>query len=670
MAAAPPCPALARDDIQSKTTYDVLISGVSSGAMTVEGGQQRRRIAYQFNDRGRGPDIVSWTQLGPDLSLHGIRTTGVDYYKRPVDERFDRAEGRAVWSAANDRGEVASQAFYLPAESTPEHLAILARALLRAGGRLDVLPGGQATIEALGELELSASGRPLKAKLYAVSGLGFEARPLWLDEDGQLLASGVVWSATVRTDLVDQAAHLLGEQRRLLDARDEARAAKLGGQARPLALRNVAVFDAEAKARRLGWSVVVRDGVIIAAGADGEVQIPADAQVIEGRGRTLLPGLWDMHVHVSSNAQGLLHLASGVTSVRDLANDAEELAQRRAAFDSGKLIGPRIIPAGFIDGPGPLAGPIKVLADTPQQLRAAIQDYAKRGYGQIKLYSSLDPALVPVAADEARKLGMRLSGHVPAGMTMSQAVEAGFDEVHHFNFAALNFMGPEINARSNGIGRITAVAEHAWQIDPNSAQVQAFLAQLKSKGVTVDPTFSLYENHLLGRPGRPSPSLSRIVDRLPPLVRRGAFGAGLAANDEEAQRNGRSYVAMQRLLKAFHAAGVTLVPGTDAMAGFSYHRELELYVEAGIPAADVLHMATLGAARVARLDERSGLIAAGKRADLVLIDGDPLSRICDIRNVDLVIANGRAFDPERLLGELGVAPDHRRSQAQPKSRPT
>lgn len=378
--------------------------------------------------------------------------------------------------------------------------------------------------------------------------------------------------------------------------------------------------------------------------------------MVDGRGKTLLPGLWDMHVHLSNDVQGLMHLAAGVTSVRDLANNADELERRRKLYDALELPGPRVIAAGFIDGPGPLAGPIKVLASTPDEMRSAIQAYAARGYKAIKLYSSLDPKLVPVAVEEAHGLGMRVSGHVPAGMTLREVTAAGFDEVHHINFVVLNFLGSEINAKSNGITRITAAAERGWEIDPASPQVTALIADLKTRGTVIDPTVSVFEDDLLGQPGQPFPNIAPIFDRFPAAVQRGLRGGGLAKNEAEAKRNARSYTAMLGLVKALHDGGVTLVAGTDERIGFTYHRELEAYEQAGIPRGDILHIATLGAAKVAGLERELGSIEQGKIADLLLIEGNPAERISDVRNTVLVIKDGVPIDPAILYQDVGVAP--------------
>ncbi|MFC3711071.1 amidohydrolase family protein [Sphingoaurantiacus capsulatus] len=642
----------------SAADYVVLTSGELKGGMTVTESNGGRDIAYSFVDRGRGPDVKSRVVVGPDGNYQALSVDGVNYYKLPVAERFERKGGTASWKAANDSGSVASNAFYLPSQGTPEHAAILARALLKAPGRtLKLLPAGEARLSVLTEKVLTIGSEQVPATLYAIHGLGFSPSVLWLDKQNELVFEGDDWFATVKKGLEPQAKELTKLQRDLLAEAAKKDAPKLMTRPTgPVAITNVSLFDAKTKTVQPGMTVLIEGNRIAMVAATAASTVPAGATQIDGTGKTLLPGLWDMHVHLNDDADGLLHLASGVTGVRDMGNNPDELAPRTANFDSLELIGPRVVAAGFIDGPGPLAGPFKMYAETPDELRAYIDYYAKRGHPQIKLYSSLKPELVKVAAEEAHKRGMRLSGHVPAGMTMRQAVGDGYDEVQHLNFSALNFMSPEINAKTNGITRITAIAEHAHEIDPASAPVQDFVKFLKAKKTVIDPTFTLYEANLLGKPGTPNPPLAKIIDRLPPVVRRNSVGAGLARGDAEVARNAKSYKTMQGLLKTLHDGGVTLVPGTDAMPGFTLLRELELYEQAGIPRTDVLYIATLGAATVAGKAKELGSVDAGKLADLLLVDGAPDKNIADLRKATLVIKDGVLFDPKKLYAEIGVAP--------------
>jgi imidazolonepropionase-like amidohydrolase len=381
--------------------------------------------------------------------------------------------------------------------------------------------------------------------------------------------------------------------------------------------------------------------------------IPAADEVIDGSGKTLLPGLWDMHAHIAPY-EGLLNIASGVTSVRDMANDIDLIARLRKQYDSGEAIGPRIFPCGFIDGRGPYQGPTKVFADTEDEARRAIERYASLGYRQIKVYSSLKPQLFPAIVKMSHAKGMRVSGHVPNGMVAQQFVDAGADEIQHMNFIFLNFM-PEKIQDSRTPARFTVVAENAAALDLSLPRVAAFIAILKEKRTVVDPTLGVFEGMFTDRPGKASAGLAPVLSRLPAQVQRSAFQGGLPAGDKD-QAYRDSFRALQRMLRRLYDAHVPLVAGTDGLEGLMLHRELELWVDSGIPAARVLQIATLGAARVARADGDSGLIASGKRADLVLVEGNPAVKISDIRQTRTVIKGGTVYSSADLYRALGIKP--------------
>ncbi|HMD30423.1 MAG TPA: amidohydrolase family protein, partial [Candidatus Acidoferrales bacterium] len=281
--------------------------------------------------------------------------------------------------------------------------------------------------------------------------------------------------------------------------------------------------------------------------------------------------------------------------------------------------------------------------------------YQSLGYEQIKIYSSMKPELVPVIAAEAHRLGLRVSGHVPAFMTMEQAVEQGYDEVQHANFWFLNFEFDQVKDTRTP-ARFTAVAEHAAELDLSSEAVRSFIRLLQQHHTVLDPTVGVFEEMFVARAGEVSPGFAPIASRLPAQIRRGAFGGGLPVPAGKDQRYRDSYQAMLRMLKQLHDAGITIVAGTDSIAGFALHREFENYVAAGIPAPQVLQLATLGAARVMKHENERGSITAGKLADLILVDGDPTARISDIRRVVTVIKDGTVYDAGAVYGALGVRP--------------
>jgi len=308
-----------------------------------------------------------------------------------------------------------------------------------------------------------------------------------------------------------------------------------------------------------------------------------------------------------------------------------------------------------MDGRGPYAGPTKVFVDTEEEARAAIDNYARLGYSQIKIYSSIKPELVPKIIELAHAKGLRVSGHVPAFMTAEQFVRAGADEFQHINYFVLNFLFDDVKDTRTP-ARFTAVAERAATIDLNSERVRTFVELLRDRKIVVDPTVNVFEEMFTARPGKISAGDAPIADRLPPQFRRYLLTGGLPVPEGKDERYRESAKALLRMVKMLYEAGVPLVAGTDAMPGFALHRELELYAEAGIPPAEVLRIATIGAARVMKRDGELGSIAPGKLADLILVDGNPTQRISDIRRATLVIKDGNVYQPEALYRSIGVRP--------------
>ena len=279
---------------------------------------------------------------------------------------------------------------------------------------------------------------------------------------------------------------------------------------------------------------------------------------------------------------------------------------------------------------------------------------ADAGFILVKIYSSVKPELVPILVDEARKRGLRVGGHIPAGMTAERAVLAGYNEIQHMNMLFLNFMFDQV-PDTRTPARLTAVAEHAAELDFNDPKTKDFVALLVAKHITVDPTLQVFENLILDRAGEMATAYKPIADRLPPVVRRGLLEGGLPVTADKEKRYQDSFAAMLHMLTVLHDAGVPIVAGTDG-SGFALIRELELYAKAGIPAPEVLQMATLGAARAAGQGDRLGSIAPGKLADLILVDGDPSTDPGALRNLRLVVKDGVPIDPEAMWRELGIQP--------------
>ena len=644
---------------QSEVRYTVVVMNNKAGFETSHrNADGSLELYYEFNDRGRGPKITERIVLDKDGLPAQIESSGNDYMKDPVQERFSLQGGRATWKNRAEQGEkpVSGKAFYVSLSGVPEETALLAKALLAAGGRLPLLPAGEASIEKRGELKIEANGQARTVTQYAISGLDFAPIPVWLDQDGSFFASVFgSWFSFIREGWESANDALVKSQEDFGKRRSAELAARLAHKpAGPLAFVHANLFDAESATSHARSTVVVRGNKIEAVGEDDKVAIPKDAEIIDAAGKMLMPGLWDMHVHLEPN-DGLLNMAVGITSVRDMANDMESLMAMRDRFDSGSEIGPRVLMAGFIDGRGPYQGPSKVFADDEEEARKDVAMYAKNGYVQIKVYSSLKPELVPKIAEMAHSHGMRISGHVPAFMTAEQFVNAGADEIQHMNFIFLNFMFDTVKDTRTP-ARFSEVARHGAEIDPNSAKVQAFIHLLQGRKTVLDPTLNVFEQMFTDRPGQMSNLYAAVGDRLPAQIRRTFFYGGLQPPDGMDQRYRDSFQQMLKMTKVLYDAGVPIVAGTDALAGFTLPHELELYEQAGIPAAKVLQLDTLGAARVMKRDKELGSIAPGKLADMILVDGDPSAHIGDVRRVRMVVKDGTVFKSAELDQALGVKP--------------
>ena len=639
------------------TTFAVVLGGAQAGTMSVRAtGTTAYRVHFEYNDRGRGPQLDSTILLDSASTPVRVETDGNDYMKGPVAERFERTAMRATWSGGGGAGgrAVSGRAFYLPFDGTPFDTGLLARALLRApDGTLALLPEGEATLEKVGELELAEGTTCRKVVQVAIAGLDFTPVRVWLDEEGGFFASASHWLTVVPKGWEGVIPKLLAAQDAAEAARSTALAKRLGHRpTKALAFTGATLFDSDQAVLRPGQTVVIAGDRIAAVGPDGEVGVPDGAEVVPINGKTLLPGLWDMHVHLGG-VDGLLDIACGVTSVRDMGNDMDALLAMKKGFDDGTAIGPRVVLAGLVDGSGPFTSPIKDKTDTPAQARTAVETYARHGYVQLKIYSSIKPELVPLLARLAHEHGMRVSGHVPGFMTTEQFVRDGADEIQHENFVFLNFLFDTVQD-TRGPARFTAVAEHGAEIDPAQPRVRALFTLFLEHHTVLDPTINVFETMFVARRGAVLPGWADIGKRLPAQVRRGFLAGGLPVPEGKDALYRASFCAMLAMLKAQYDAGIPMVAGTDEMAGFTLPRELELWVEAGIPSARVLQTATLGGARVMKLDRDLGSVAPGKLADLIVVDGDPVADIGALRRVETVVKGGVVYSVPALDRALGV----------------
>jgi hypothetical protein len=607
---------------------------------------------FEFNDRGRGPKLHTHTVVDAASIPTSLEVTGTDYFHTPVHEVLACDATHCKWDGAKEHGQ-GGHGFYFALDGGAPGEVFLRALRAAPGGALPLLPSGTAHVTKVAETTLDKGGEKKHVVAWETSGFALTPSVAWYDDDGAAFADVSDWSSAVREGWEDSARQLLALQKPLAQARRERIASQVSHKPdKGLAVVHARLFDPVKKTTTQDVTIVVEGGRIKSVVPKGAA--PAGYEVLDANGKTVLPGLWDMHIH-SQDDDGLLQVASGITTGRDLGNEMNTTLARRDRWDAGTEIGPHLLLAGLIDGRGEFQSPTGTFADTPEEALAAVDRFADKGYVQIKLYSSLKPELVAPIAKEAHARGMRVSGHVPAHMIAEDAVDNGFDELQHINFLILDLVSDRTLETRTPL-RFTVPAEKAAGIDLDAPRSKALFDKLVAKHTVVDPTLSVFEDLFLVGPDHPTAVLSPILSRLPAMVQRGATSGGLPVPEGMGATYKDSFKRCEQIVKRLWDRHVPIVAGTDNFAGFSLHRELELYAEAGIPNADVLSIATLGAARVMKRENTSGSIAAGKDADLVIVDGDPLANMRDVRNVVTVVRGGRIVDANAALGALSIAP--------------
>jgi Amidohydrolase family len=656
LAFALPAFADTRPDIAPTVDYNVLYTGTKSGALkTVTGQDGRMHVSFSYRDNGRGPDSEEDIALLADGTLQGYRQTGKNTFGAILDERFSLKGQRASWQTPADRGarDVKGPALYLPTYGSPEVNAVIVRASQKAGGTIAALPGGELRTRKLKDTRVGPAGSERAVALYAIFGTDLQPDYVWLDGDQRFFAAITPGGRHVILAGFESVTPALEKLQLEAEAQFITDTAAKYTQAlpQPILIRNVRVYDTAKMTLGDPADVYVNEGRIAAIyPANSPAKDPAT--VIDGAGRALLPGLFDMHTHEDA-WNTILQVAGGVTSSRDMGNDNTYLGTLRADIAAGRAIGPHIEPAGYIEGESPFASRGGFVVKDLAEAENAVDWYAERGYRQVKLYNSIKPEWAQPIAAYAHSRGLRVSGHVPAFSRSERVVREGYDELQHINQMVLNFVSdPDTDSRT--ILRFNLVGERARTIDLDSQKVRDFIQLLVDRQTVIDATLATFEATYTQKPGDMDPSMAPVADHFPFANQRAWRNNSTDVSGGKLATYRESWQRMMQLFGRLHAAGVPLVAGTDSLAGFMLHRELELYVQAGIPAGEAIRIATENGARYAGVLADRGTIERGKRADLILVDGDPTKDISDIRKVSYVLKDGVGFAPAAIYEEFGI----------------
>ena len=635
--------------------------GKQAGHQTVVHGDDGvTRVDFIFKDNGRGPELKEEYVLAADGTFATYAVKGTSTFGAPVDESFRVENGNAIWTSTSDAGEqpLVSGAAYSPLGGSPQSLAVAFSALSRrSDGKLPLIPGGTLTMQTVAEANVVKGAETRKVQLVMLTGVGFTPTYLWATAEPQPRMFAFIFPGFLQ--LIEAGWESNGDA--LETRQKEAEADVLAGLQRRLShplrgttlIRNARVFDSESATLGEASDVLIANGRIVAVSASGQGRASAD-RTIDAGGRVLLPGLFDMHGHIDA-WQGGLHLAAGVTTVRDMGNDNATLQQLMADEREGRRMSPSIVAAGFLEGESPMSARNGFVVSDLAGAKAAVDWYAKHGYPQIKIYNSFPKEILRDTISYAHSRDMRVSGHIPAFLRAQDALDAGYDEIQHINQVLLNFLVDD-KTDTRTLERFYLPAKRVADLNFDSKPVQDFIARLSHDQIAIDPTLSAF-NFIRHRPGEVSQVLAVVAGHMPPDVQRGLKTAEFdIPDDATAARYNKSYDKMVEFVGRMYKAGVPILAGTDDLAGFALQHELELYVKAGMTPAQALQVATWNGAKYARVLQDRGSITVGKRADMILVDGDPTANIGDIRNIALVIKNGSAYYPSEVYEALGIQP--------------
>ena len=636
--------------------YVVMSSGQEVGHLFVTRSGTGVETEYRVDDNGRGPKIRERWQLGPDGLPRELTLSGTTTYGSQAKESFRLRSGRAEWRTLNDHGALpANGGAYLPIEGSPYAGALYLPALLATPDRkLPTLPAGSVRAERVREISVGGE----KETIWALWGLD-------LSPDFVLADSAGRWRGSISSGYVVVPERMSAEAEALGRLAADLESELLAGLTkrlshrwnRPVQLRNVRVLDPASGALSAPTTVVTFGGRITAVAPD--LPPPDSGVVIEGEGGTLVPGLFDLHVHYGA-WEGPLHLAAGVTTVRDMGNTDAVLDGIVGDIESETLMGPRVRRAGFIEGRSPFSSEGGFIADSLPAALDAVRRYATHGYQLVKLYNSLPPDWVAPIAREAHRLGLTVAGHVPAFSSSPRVVRDGYDEITHINQLVLSFLIDTDKEDTRTPFRFTALGLRTAKLRLDDPRFQALVAEMLKRGIAHDPTIATFQSLLLARPGVITVVDSAWLDHMPGPVQRSRKVALLDIKPGEDSVYRASSQRLREVLKYLFDRGIRLVPGTDDISGVMLNSELEEWQRAGIPPRDVLRMATLGAAQHLGLDHELGSIVRGKRADLVLVPGDPTQDVAVLRQARLVMKDGVVYYPEELHQAIGMRPFSKR----------
>ena len=634
--------------------------GEENYTITPEGAALTLKTDFKFTDRGNAVPLTATLRTSDSYVPQSFVINGKTSRLSNIDSEVSiNGANATIRQGKRNRTSPLPATFFTISGYAPGAVQMEMMRYWRTHGQpaqLATLPQGTVRIQDRGSQTIEVDGKPIQVERYTVMGLIWGMEVLWMDSSNNLAAlvstdAEFDHFEAVRDDYEPAlSAFVASAAHDEMAALTEMSTSLPGRRTGTFAFVGATVIDGTGKTPIPNATVVTSGGKIVAVGPSSSVKIPAGAQKIDVAGKYIIPGLWDMHAHYEQVEWGPIYLAAGVTTVRDVGNEYDFITQVRDAVNSGKALGPHMLLAGIVDGDGPYAIGI-TRVNNAEEAQKWVTKYHDSDFQQIKIYSSMKPDNVKAICTDAHKVGMTVTGHIPNGMNAYEGVEDGMDMINHLHYITDLLLPKDFDQRK--------ATRQQWMETTASATVDSeqgrkAVAFFKEHGTVIDPTLALLE--LEFRPAsEPATQVEPGIDRVAPELREPLTSGGMPP--EMAPMAQKIFQHSLELLGALHKAGVPIVVGTDqTVPGFSVYREIELYAQAGFTPMGALQAATIVSARAMKVDADSGSVEVGKRADLDVLDANPLDDIHNIRTVRNVLANGVLYNPAPLWASVGFKP--------------
>jgi imidazolonepropionase-like amidohydrolase len=601
------------------------------------------------NERGRVSGVQAELKLTMDLSPTSyfsrriVKEDTTNIFKMEL-----QGDSVSIWEKHFDVVTSKTPNEFFPLHSNiPAGIEImLYQYYFKQGGSKSIptLPRGEVSIVHKGEDIAKIAGKDIKLDRYVVEGINWGGRTIWLDSDKNLVA--LVKANTQIREVIKKGyeeampVFIAGHAKEQINALSEYTEKLKIKQEQTIALVGGDIVDGLNDKTQKDMVLIIIDGRIATIGSRATVEIPEAAKIIDVSGKTLMPGLWDMHAHSNQVDWAPAYLAGGVTTIRDNGNELEFATSFRDAIAKEGAIGPDILLAGMTDGAG-IQGNGVIRARTVEEAKKVADLYFSNGYKQIKIYSSVSSELTKVLAEEGHKRGMSITGHVPKEIGNARgAIDAGMDMLSHRS-RILTVLFPGKTVKELGSYYIN-------ENDISQKQIDEAIAYLLKHKTVLDPTIALDVARAMIK-GSVLEAIEPFSDRIAYELFEGKrFRTGLSAKRAETAK--ADYIKAMGILGQFYKAGVPIVAGTDNIVPvFGLYLELETYQKyGGMTPLEAIKTATIVPATAMGLGDKTGTLEIGKEGDIAILDKNPLLDISNIRTVSAVVTNGNYYKSNPL----------------------